>query len=601
VERRAPLTEPVAAPGNYDFARAVREYAFVQVSLLHLNEFRTAAKERGLDTLALHDNDPWETLDREGLLPPVAYALHGFAWHHETHHHLDQGALLIRDEVGYRPWADLREEAQARYEADLRALYHHWQLISYADVLDSLRPSVLWQQLGQGLESFYEMRARTATAVEGPPREQLLERAADARAQELLLVRVQNYFYPRERGHWIGGHVLGLTDDAMEWAEQQGREADFTALADDCGVDVDALTEAYTGLVWRARRLDPNERIFVLLDALKSRTRARLQGAALRALDLYQAARVIRAWHAQLVEEPLPDVDDFERLNPEWKENRYGTMQLRFNREPLPAILDDHGLYPYRVQLIGEGDSELAALREVLIQAYGLRFERLGVIPVDIGGASVPAGVERLLGALRVYANYFLLVFDNEGRARELVEELERRGVVEGVSDEQRRRYLKDALESLREQTFASDEERARALRGARKRAARLEEQPRQAPEFLIWRDSLEADNFSDDELCAAINDEAAARDIADFAITPEALGSARAGDDRAVASVLLGLAETHDPPLQLSKPDFARALARYAVKNPDRDGQRRPLLVLAEHLVRLAQADRALVGRLRQ
>jgi hypothetical protein len=106
-------------------------------------------------------------------------------------------------------------------------LYHHWQLISYADVLDSLRPSVLWQQLGQGLESFYEMRARTATAADGPPREQLLERAADARARELLLVRVQNFFHPRERGHWIGGHVLGLTDDAMEWADQQGREADF--------------------------------------------------------------------------------------------------------------------------------------------------------------------------------------------------------------------------------------------------------------------------------------------------------------------------------------------------------------------------------------
>jgi hypothetical protein len=88
---------------------------------------------------------------------------------------------------------------------------------------------VLWGQLGQGLESFYEMRARTA--AEGPPREQLLGRAADTRTKELLLVRVQNFLYPRERGHWIGGHVLGLTDDAMAWADQQGREADFTALS----------------------------------------------------------------------------------------------------------------------------------------------------------------------------------------------------------------------------------------------------------------------------------------------------------------------------------------------------------------------------------
>lgn len=39
----------------------------------------------------------------------------------------------------------------------------------------------------------------------------------------------------------------------------------------------------------------------------------------------------------------------------------------------------------------------------------------------------------------------------------------------------------------------------------------------------------------------------------------------------------------------------------RCAVDQPERDGQRRPLLNLAEHLVLLAQADRALTGRLRE
>jgi hypothetical protein len=50
---------------------------------------------------------------------PVAYALHGSVWRDEVHHYLDLGALLIRDEVGYRPWAGLREEAQERFDADL--------------------------------------------------------------------------------------------------------------------------------------------------------------------------------------------------------------------------------------------------------------------------------------------------------------------------------------------------------------------------------------------------------------------------------------------------------------------------------------------------
>lgn len=591
----------MTAPGNYSFARAVREHAFVQVPLLHLNEFRTAAKERGLQTLGVLYNDPWETLDREGLLAPVAYALHGFAWSDELHHHLDTGALLVREDVGHRAWNELREEAHERYEADLWVLYHHWQFISYVDVLDALRPPVPWTRLGSGLEDFYAACATASQFSEGPPRERLLERAAAARALELLLVRVQNFFYPRERGYWNGGYVLGLTDDAMEWAKEQARETDFAAVAKDCGVDRDGLVDMYRSLVWRARWLDPTERLFVLLDAVKARTRARLQGTALRALDFYEAARVIRSWHGQLGEESLEDVDDFERLNPEWKEHRYGTKQLRFNREPLPAILDDYGLYPYRVQLIGEGDSELAALREVLAYAYGLRFDRLGIVPVDIGGADVPAGAERLLAALRTYANYFLLVFDNEGRARDFVEELERRGVVEGVSDEQRRAALREALRSLGEQQFASAQERRNALRMARERAARLEQEPGQAPEFLIWRDSLEGDNFSEDELCAALNAEAAARGVAEFEVTSEMLRDAQAEDDRGVASVLLDLAEAQEPPLKLSKPEFSRVLARYAVDHPHRDEQRRPLLELAEHLVLLARADRALVGRMRE
>lgn len=591
----------MSALGNYNLSRAVREHAFVQVPLLDLNEFRAAAKERGLETFGVLDDKPWETLDCEGVLPPVAYALHGFAWGHELHHHLETRALLIRDEVGYRPWADLREQAREQHDADLCVLYHHWQLISYADALDALRPGVLWGQLGYGLESFYEMRARTAQSTEGPPREALRELGAASRADELLLVRVQNFFYPRERGHWQGGPVLGLTEDAMAWAEQLARETDFAAVADDCGVDADLLVAVYRRFVWRARWVDPNERLFVLLDAVKARKRARLQGTALRALDLYEAARVVRGWRAQLVEEPLQDVDDYERLNPEWKENLYGTLRLRFNRQPLPAILDDYGIYPYRVQLIGEGDSELAALREVLRYAYALRFERLGIIPVDIGGADVPAGAERLLAALRTYANYFLLVFDNEGRARALVEELERRGVVEGASDEQRRRYLSEALATLREQRFASGDERRNAFREASESAGRLQESPGQAPEFLLWRENLEADNFSSEELCAVVNAEARSSGVAKFEITPEMLGEAQTGDDRAVASVLLGLAESHDPPLRLSKPNFSAGLARYAVDHAERDGKRRPLLELAEHLVRLAQADRALIGRLRE
>ncbi len=42
-------------------------------------------------------------------------------------------------------------------------------------------------------------------------------------------------------------------------------------------------------------------------------------------------------------------------------------------------------------------------------EAYGLSFETLGVAVTDMGGADIPAKAERLLGAVRGYANYWRL------------------------------------------------------------------------------------------------------------------------------------------------------------------------------------------------
>lgn len=65
----------MVAVGNFTIARAVREWYFVQVPLVALRDFQSAAKARGLDTLGFLDPAPWETLDRENLLTPIAYAL----------------------------------------------------------------------------------------------------------------------------------------------------------------------------------------------------------------------------------------------------------------------------------------------------------------------------------------------------------------------------------------------------------------------------------------------------------------------------------------------------------------------------------------------
>ena len=83
------------------------------------------------------------------------------------------------------------------------------------------------------------------------------------------------------------------------------------------------------------------------------------------------------------------------------KQRLFGTTDLRGNRAVLPALLDLYDLYPYTVELIGEGNSELAALREIFDVGYGTSFERLGIHTIDMTGAEMPANTERLLASVR--------------------------------------------------------------------------------------------------------------------------------------------------------------------------------------------------------
>ncbi len=581
----------------------------MQLPLFDLGNLRDEAKRRGLDNLGLFACDPWETLDREEIFVPVAYARHGM-WNHNQLECLEDGDLVIREEIGYRPWAELREEAEERYgdRGDPQVLYHHWQLLWLGELQKRMTPAVAWGNLGDSLETFYEVRAKMASVPDPTPRDALRTLAVARRARELMLIRVQNMFFPFERGdprqsNWIASPVSGLTENAADWAGDQLESLDYSALADDCGVSADDLTGIYHELVHYGLEIDPTSALFDLIDQLRRSSRDRLKGAARQAVDYYDAARVIRSWQQRLTGEWLPDIDEHRGINGQaFKQRHYGTLDVRGNRALLPIVLEDHGLYPWRVQLIGEGDSEIAALRLILEKGYGLSFETLGIAVTDMGGADIPAKAERLLGAMRGYANYFLLVFDNEGKARELIDTLRRAKVIGGVSDQQRKAILTEATKAVRQ--IDDPNARNEALRAARERASKLDEEPGAAPEFVLWRENFEADNFSPAEMYGVIaryarND----AEIADFALAQSdieaALRQGRNGE-RAIASVILELAEEKDARFRLSKPDFARLLAHHALDHPERDGKTRPLIELAEHLIQLTWADRRLAGELR-
>src|SRR5260370_8613342 len=108
--------------GSFDYARAFSEWSFVQVQTLNLGGFQSAAVNRGVLQFAAR-TQTWEALDREGLLPPIAYCLNTNC-DHDAQALLDDGALLVRDSAGYIPWVDLETQAGAR-RTRLHPLYSH--------------------------------------------------------------------------------------------------------------------------------------------------------------------------------------------------------------------------------------------------------------------------------------------------------------------------------------------------------------------------------------------------------------------------------------------------------------------------------------------
>lgn len=528
----------------FTYRSAIEEWCFLQVPLLTLKQLVEAAHARGLLFFTLIRRGTWETLDSQELLPPVGYLprdSYSSGWELQL---LEEGHLRLRQEVGYQPWDEEHEP-----------LYGHWQLLTLGEIATGLVPAHPLDRLEHGLEGYADFLRGMA---EGLAEARQLEPHLNYwRWRELVLTRTQTLVLPKVTGHYRSPAATpGLGEDAFEWTRRQQREFDYERAAEECAITREELAQLYDQLATGGQRLDPAAAWFDLADQIKRQRREALRDNGLRALDYYRAARVIRGWHSYLTEEPLPDLAEqlsgdpvgTRRIN----ERRYGHAEIRGNRAALPAMLETYGLYPWRVQLLVEGASEEVMLETLLEELIGASFGQLGIHPVRLGGAGIPKKLDRVLGAVRTYANYYLLVFDNEGKVTTLVDELRRAGHIE------------------------------------------------QEPETHIWDQDIEADNFTVAEICGEIRKAAKGAGVEGFRLQAREVDRAKARSRKGLASVVLGLAEERG--FVYSKPKLAHDLARFLAEEVRARGDSdRPLFELTQHLYRMTVADRRLRGRLRE
>jgi hypothetical protein len=512
--------------------------------LLTLQEFIRAASERTLLFNTIPRLGIWETLDRADLVPPVGYvSREGFSSGMEAALLLEK-TLELREEIGYREWT-----------ADTRPLYSFWQLLTLGEVSDGLVLAHPLNRLEHGLGGYASFMRSMADGLEQGA--QFERHRPYWLWRDLILTRTQTLLLPKVTGLYSGSSFApGLGQDPYIWTRQQQRDFDYGAAADECGVTAEDLAHFYDQLVTDGHRLDPLARWFDLADQVRRQRKEELSGTALRALDHYRAARIIRGWHSYLSDDELPDLN--EQLVGDSATVRgankrlYGEETIRANKAALPGVLEHFGLYPWRVQLIVEGNSDAAMIEMLLTKISGWTFAQAGIHTVSLGGAGIPKKLNRILGATRNYANYYLFVFDKEHNIEKVLDELKRAG------------HIEDEVETH------------------------------------IWDEDIEADNFSTEEICAEISEAAKDAGVESFHLEAESVDRAKEEGKRGVASI--AIKEAEDNGFVYSKLDLARRLAlRAASELADPDAEGRPVVELTEHLLRLTWADRRLKGQLRQ
>jgi hypothetical protein len=564
------------------YRKAIELGCFLQLPLFGAEALRNAAAARGLLDFPHAVN--WESLDREGFLPPVAYTRQPLPA--ELHlAGLCAGDLILRDGHGYAGWR----------QNELSPLYAHWQLLSLAELHESLSGRSPLVILAGGSAQLSEELARRADWLKDPGYPGRV--AHGQRDLELLLARTQSLFMPVVRRSYRvsamfdhDGERLDL--DTRQWAIRERSELDYPRAAKECGVTADEIAGRYDALMTKAERLDPLKEWRDLVDQVERRKIEALGGQALRAQDLYDAAEVLRLWYRRLTERDLRKERDASiYFGPDRRtvnKQLYGFEELRGNRAALPGILDRFGTYPWKAMLITEGEGDVAMLEAIVSHhTGGATFEQLGIVPHVMKGTPRKRDqrVQELLAALRRFPNYFLLVFDREGTAVQWASRLEQYKPSHSPFGDTP--VLEPEPEAVRESPLPEGWSGDAYV-------------PKRRPEVEIWAVDIEADNFSEAEISEVICRLAKRDDrIGEFSLPPEELSEAGRQSNKAIAALALELAEARG--FRLGKVELDAELGRYAAQHPQRDGVNRRVLIVAEHLYRLTVAHRQMRGRLRE
>jgi hypothetical protein len=526
---------------QYTFRRAHESNAFQQVGLLTPDAFGSQAKERDIGlSFASTLRDELETLDRVGALRPVYF---------------DTGsALVFRDEVEFVPWAtyEVVEDEVPR----VVPYYSQWQLLYARDAVELGRVPVKidWllddeqrKTVGEGYKDWYSGQAEHWRGLDD-----------DWRQRILLLVRLQNRYYPVIRGtltkittHLVYDPEVGARVDPYR---KTVREFEPEAVRDELGLTADAIKEMHEWIAFQGIAHDPLMHFHDLFRMAPYRERAKLKNEARRAQDAFDAAEMLRRFYHDLTGELLLAPDEIiDASGGGWREQFYGHgPRLRYDRHDLKVALRLAHLDPHIVHVIVEGESDETFFRGLIEALADPDPSSLGITFSNLHGVGRTRLYTRILRIAKNVARFPMLVVDREG-------DIER------------------DVQLLKDEGLLSDET------------------------AFLWDASLEEDNFSDEELVAAAARLAAGKgghlvlDAAELRAARESQKERLREKAQGLAEILVNLARHPEHgSIQFSKPELAQELVRFVLDElehtDDQEAlvQRRPVLGIVFSIIRV-------------
>lgn len=493
--------------------------AFAQRELVGAGPLSRQADERSI-RIGI-GQAPFEDLDLEGALQPLAFAKGGY-WSGFEVPAIPLAEMTFREDQEPLPWKE-----NYGWETDgfstVSPLYSPWQILYLDDVVTQGKAELGLDVLLlltkeregalDGARGFFELQDREFRQIDESWRGLLK-----------VLVALQNHYWPL-----VSGRVALVADRERDgdWIEagRDGIDFDPEATLSRLGPSLDQLSAAYRFLVMRGFDREPRDGLVMLRRARPRPFHVRWRGTPRRAQDNFDAAEVLRLFLLDIggdVGPPAAELMDGRQAE------RAGLFAhgpaASVDRKKLKAELLAAELYPHGVEAIVEGPSEIAIIDTIV----GALLGPVGLAEIsyfDLEGVGAAKQVVPLATSLGAYAVRTVLVVDREGRMGTYIERLIDQGTVD-------------------------------------------------AEDVCLWQQDLEADNSSPAELIELAASLLAAPEdgipAVELTTTVEVLLAAHEKNNRGrpstkqmgLAETLVGLVENHDPPARLPKPRLAEALA---------------------------------------